>query len=148
MITSTGLSEIAMGCRLLSKLDIKKCFEINDAGMLYLSQFSHSLRQINLSYCSVTDIGLLSLSSISGLQNMTIVHLAGMTPNGLMATLMVCGGLTKVKLHEAFKSMVPPHMIKNVQARGCVFQWIDKPFKVEVEPCDVWKQQSQDVLVR
>ncbi|XP_066359028.1 F-box/LRR-repeat protein 3-like [Miscanthus floridulus] len=148
MITSTGLSEIAMGCRLLSKLDIKKCFEINDVGMLYLSQFSHSLRQINLSYCSVTDIGLLSLSSISGLQNMTIVHLAGITPNGVTATLMVCGCLTKVKLHEAFKSMIPPHMIKNVEARGCVFQWIDKPFKVEVEPCDVWKQQSQDVLVR
>ncbi|CAD6269072.1 unnamed protein product [Miscanthus lutarioriparius] len=148
MITSTGLSEIAMGCRLLSKLDIKKCFEINDVGMLYLSQFSHSLRQINLSYCSVTDIGLLSLSSISGLQNMTIVHLAGITPNGVTATLMVCGCLTKVKLHEAFKSMMPPHMIKNVEARGCVFQWIDKPFKVEVEPCDVWKQQSQDVLVR
>ncbi|ONM42072.1 hypothetical protein ZEAMMB73_Zm00001d044625 [Zea mays] len=84
-----------MGCRLLSKLDIKKCFGINDVGMLYLSQFAHSLRQINLSYCSVTDVGLLSLSSISGLQNMTIVHLA-----------------------------------------------------VEVEPCDVWKQQSQDVLVR
>ena len=161
MITSTGLSEIAMGCRLLSKLDIKKCFEINDVGMLYLSQFSHSLRQvlvlfscncnwnlivpcmfrncantvsvssqINLSYCSVTDIGLLSLSSISGLQNMTIVHLAGITPNGVTATLMVCGCLTKVKLHEAFKSMMPAHMIKNVEARGCVFQWTDKPFKV------------------
>ncbi|CAM0152185.1 unnamed protein product [Urochloa decumbens] len=147
-VSSAGLSEIAMGCRLLSKLDIKKCFEINDVGMLYLSQFSHCLRQINLSYCSVTDIGLLSLSSICGLQNMTIVHLAGITPNGLIAALMVCGGLTKVKLHEAFKSMMHPRMLKNVEARGCVFQWIDKPFKVEVEPCDVWKQQSQDVLVR
>ncbi|ONM20096.1 F-box/LRR-repeat protein 3 [Zea mays] len=129
-VSSIGLSETAMGCRLLSKLDIKKCFGINDAGMLYLSQFSHSLRQINLSYCSVTDIGLLSLSCISGLQNMTIVHVAGITPNGLAATLMVCGGLTKVKLHEAFRSMMLPHMIKNVEARGCVFQWIDKPFKV------------------
>ena len=55
MITSTGLSEIAMGCRLLSKLDIKKCFEINDVGMLYLSQFSHSLRQV-LSFSPVTRI--------------------------------------------------------------------------------------------
>jgi len=53
MITSSGLSEIAMGCRLLSKLDIKKCFEINDVGMLYLSQFSHSLRQV-LSFSPVT----------------------------------------------------------------------------------------------
>jgi hypothetical protein len=43
---------------------------------------------------------------------------------------MVCGCLTKVKRHEAFKSMMPAHMIKNVEARGCVFQWIDKPFKL------------------
>ncbi|TVU51560.1 hypothetical protein EJB05_02995, partial [Eragrostis curvula] len=147
-VSSCGISEVAMGCRLLSKLDIKKCFEINDVGMLYISQFSHSLRQINLSYCSVTDIGLLSLSSICGLQNMTIIHLAGITPNGLIAALMVCGGLTKVKLNAAFKSMMPPHMLRNVEARGCVFQWINKPYKVELEPCDVWKQQSRDVLVR
>lgn len=46
------------------------------------------------------------------------------------ATLMVCGCLTKVKLHEEFKSMMPAHMIKNVEALGCVFQWIDKSFKV------------------
>jgi hypothetical protein len=56
---------------------------------------------------------------------MTIVHLAGMTPNGLMAALMVCGGLTKVKLHKAFKPMMPLHMLKNVEARGCSFQWIN-----------------------
>jgi len=61
---------------------------------------------------------------------MTIVHLAGITPNGLTAALMVCGGLTKVKLHEAFKSMMPAHMLKSVEARGCIFQWINKPFKV------------------
>ncbi|KAF7071755.1 hypothetical protein CFC21_077008, partial [Triticum aestivum] len=158
-VSSAGLSEIAIGCRLLAELDVKKCFAINDVGMLFLSQFSHSLRQINLSYCSVTDIGLLSLSSICGLQNMTIVHLAGITPNGLMAALMVSGGLTRVKLHAAFRSMMPPHMLKVVEARGCAFQWIDKPFKiyqltsvwslqVEQERCDIWQQQSRDVLVR
>jgi len=146
-VLSSGLSEIATGCRLLAKLDIKKCFAINDVGMLFLSQFSRSLRQINLSYCSVTDIGLLSLSSICGLQSMTIVHLAGITPNGLTSALMVCGGLRMVKLHSAFRYMMPPHMLKVVEARGCVFQWIDKPFQVEQERCDIWKQQSQDVLV-
>ncbi|RCV36889.1 hypothetical protein SETIT_8G017600v2 [Setaria italica] len=52
-VSSTGLSGIAMGCRLLSKLDIKKCFEINDVGMLYLSQFSHSLRQVEVEPCDV-----------------------------------------------------------------------------------------------
>uniref|UniRef100_J3NAR5 F-box/LRR-repeat protein 15-like leucin rich repeat domain-containing protein n=1 Tax=Oryza brachyantha TaxID=4533 RepID=J3NAR5_ORYBR len=147
MVSSAGLAEIATGCRLLSKLDIKKCFKINDLGMIFLSQFSHNLRQINLSYCSVTDIGLISLSSIFGLQNVTIVHLSGVTPNGLIAALMVCG-LRKVKLHEAFKAMVPLQMLKVVEARGCIFQWINKPYQVALEPCDVWKQQSQDLLVQ
>jgi F-box and leucine-rich repeat protein 2/20 len=56
-VSSIGLSEIAMGCRLLSKLDIKKCFGINDVGMLYLSQFAHSLRQV-LSFSPVTVTGI------------------------------------------------------------------------------------------
>ncbi|KAG7010484.1 F-box/LRR-repeat protein 3, partial [Cucurbita argyrosperma subsp. argyrosperma] len=56
---------------------------------------------INLSYCSVTDVGLLSLASINCLRNMTILHLAGLTPDGLTAALLVCGGLRKVKLHLA-----------------------------------------------
>jgi hypothetical protein len=75
---------------------------------------------------------------------MTIVHLAGITPNGLTATRMVCGCLTKVKLHEAFKSMMPAHMInKNVEAHGCVFQWIHKPFM----PClDAYVSSSINVL--
>jgi len=91
------------------------CMFCNCDNTIYVSS------QINLSYCSVTDIGLLSLSSISGLQNMTIVHLAGITPNGVTATLMVCGCLTKVKLHEAFKSMMPPHMIKKILRHEGVF---------------------------
>jgi F-box/leucine-rich repeat protein 2/20 len=55
MVSSAGLSEIATGCRLLSKLDIKKCFEINDMGMIFLSQFSHNLRQV-LAHSAVKEI--------------------------------------------------------------------------------------------
>jgi F-box and leucine-rich repeat protein 2/20 len=54
-VSSSGISEIAMGCRLLSKLDIKKCFDINDVGMLYISQFSHCLRQV-LAFTFVAEI--------------------------------------------------------------------------------------------
>jgi F-box/leucine-rich repeat protein 2/20 len=60
---------------------------------------------------------------------MTIVHLAGITPHGLTTSLMVYGCLTKVKLHEAFKSTIP-HMIKNVEARSCAFPWINELLKV------------------
>ncbi|EXB78511.1 hypothetical protein L484_011134 [Morus notabilis] len=133
-ISSEGLSAIAIGCRQLTVLDIKKCFNINDSAMHPLAQFSQNLKQINLSYCSVTDVGLLSVTRINRLQNMTILHLAGLTPNGLAAALLTCGGLTKVKLHTSFRPLLPKHIFKYMEARGCVFHWREKAFEVEIDP--------------
>lgn len=45
-ITAIGLSAIAMGCRQLAMLDIKKCFNINDNGMIPLAQYSQNLKQV------------------------------------------------------------------------------------------------------
>lgn len=45
-VSSIGLSAIARGCRRLTLLDIKKCHNINDNGMLSLAQFSPNLRQV------------------------------------------------------------------------------------------------------
>jgi len=45
-VSSKGLSAIAVGCRQLMVLDIKKCFNINDTAMLSLAQFSQNLKQV------------------------------------------------------------------------------------------------------
>lgn len=45
-LTSLGLGAIAVACKQLTKLDIKKCCNINDAGMVPLAQYSHNLRQV------------------------------------------------------------------------------------------------------
>lgn len=140
LITSLGLAAIAVGCKQLNKLDIKKCHNIDDAGMIPLAHFSQNLRQINLSYTSVTDVGLLSLASISCLQSMTILHLKGLTPSGLAAALLACGGLTKVKLQVSFKSQLPQPLFDHLEARGCVFQWRKKVFQAELDP-KCWKLQ-------
>ncbi|KAJ4704322.1 F-box/LRR-repeat protein 3 [Melia azedarach] len=145
LITSLGLAAIAVGCRQLTKLDIKWCHNINDVGMLPLAHFSQNLRQINLSYTSVTDVGLLSLASISCLQNMTILHLTGLTPGGLAAALLACGGLTKVKLQASFKSLLPQTLSEHLEARGCVFQWREKVFQAELDP-RCWKMQLEDIV--
>lgn len=158
-ITSLGLAAIAVGCKQLIKLDIKKCQNIDDAGMLPLAHFSQNLRQvfslyhltslldfiatsdisgccqffslqITLSYSSVTDVGLLSLASISCLQSLTVLHLNGLTSSGLAAALLACGGLTKVKLHLSFKSLLPQPLLEHLEARGCAFEWRDKEFQV------------------
>ncbi|KAI7979487.1 F-box/LRR-repeat protein 3 [Camellia lanceoleosa] len=145
LITSFGLAAIATGCKQLTKLDIKKCYTVNDAGMIPLSHFSQNLKQINLSYSSVTDVGLLSLASISCLQSMTILHLKGLTPKGLAAALLACGGLTKVKLQASFKSLLPPPLFEHLEARGCSFQWRDKLFQAELDDSRCWKLQLEDI---
>ncbi|CAK9150452.1 unnamed protein product [Ilex paraguariensis] len=144
LITSLGLAAIAVGCKQLTKLDIKKCYNINDSGMIPLAHFSQNLRQINFSFTSVTNVGLLSLASISCLQSMTILHLKGLTPSGLAATLLACGGLTKVKLQASFKTLLPQRLFEHLEARGCVFQWRDKVFQAELDPM-CWKLQLEDV---
>ncbi|XP_077213632.1 RNI-like superfamily protein [Tasmannia lanceolata] len=144
-VSSVGLSAIALGCKQITKLDIKKCYNVNDAGMLPLARLSQNLQQINLSYCSVTDVGLLALASISCLQNMTILHLRGLTANGLAAALLACEGLTKVKLLASFKSFLSQPLIEHIEARGCTFQWRDKPFQVDVDSMN-WKQHSEDII--
>lgn len=144
LVTSFGLAAVAVGCKQLTKLDIKNCRNIDDAGMIPLAHFSLNLKQINLSYTSVTDVGLLSLASISSLQNITILHLKGLSPGGLGAALLACGGLTKVKLQTSFKPLLPQPLLQHLEARGCVFQWREKPFQAEVDPI-CWKIQLDNL---
>lgn len=61
---------------------------------------------------------------------MTILHLSGLTPNGLAAALLACRGLTKVKLHASFKPLLPQSLFEYMEARGCVLRWRDKAFQV------------------
>lgn len=145
LITYFGLAAIAAGCKQLTKLDIKKCYKIDDSAMISLAHFSQNLKMINLSYSSVTDVGLVSLASISCLQSLTILHLKGLTPSGLAAALLACGGLTKVKLHASFKSSLPRPLFEHLEARGCVFQWRDKEFQAELDP-KCWKLRLEDMV--
>ncbi|XP_022767835.1 F-box/LRR-repeat protein 3-like [Durio zibethinus] len=145
LITSLGLTAVVVGCKELTKLDIKKCHNIDDAGMIPLAHFSQNLRQINLSHSSVTDVGLLSLTSIGCLQNITILHLKGLTPCGLAAFLLACGGLTKVKLQAAFRWLLPHPLVEHLEARGCMFHWRDKVLQVELDP-KCWKLQLENPM--
>lgn len=45
-VSSVGISAIAIGCRQLMVLDIKKCVCINDDGMVPLAKFSQNLKQV------------------------------------------------------------------------------------------------------
>ncbi|KAL2488572.1 F-box/LRR-repeat protein 3 [Forsythia ovata] len=133
-VSSVGLSAIATNCKQLTVLDIKKCCNIDDTGMVSLARCSQYLKQINLSYCPVTDVGLLALASISRMQNMTILHVTGLTSNGILAALLAFRGLMKVKLHISFKSLIPRSVFSVMEHRGCTFHWRNKAFQVETDP--------------
>ena len=92
--------------------------------------FSYLFLQINLSYTKVTDVGLLTLATISCLQSLTILHKIGLTHGGIATALLSFGGLTKAKLHFYFKSLLPEPLLKHLETRGCVFQWRDKTLEV------------------
>lgn len=96
----------------------------------FFSYAFNLLLQINLSYCSVTDVGFMALSSINSLQTITILHLSGLTANGLAAALLACRGLRKVKLHNSFRSLLPGSLVDYMETHGCVFHWRDKAFQV------------------
>lgn len=46
LVTSLGLAAIAVGCKRLMKLDIKKCHNIDDTWMIPFAHFSQNLRQV------------------------------------------------------------------------------------------------------
>ncbi|CAH8354599.1 unnamed protein product [Eruca vesicaria subsp. sativa] len=145
-ITCQGLAAIAVRCKRLTKLDLKKCPYINDSGLLTLAHFSQSLKQISVSETGVTDVGLVSLANIGCLQNIAAVNTRGLSPSGVSAALVGCGGLRKVKLHASLRSLLPPTLINHMEARGCAFLWKDNnnnTLQAELDP-KYWKLQLEE----
>lgn len=128
--TCSLLSTLATGTHDYQSGPDKTCLKKESCLLTIVVLFT--FLQINLSYSSVTDVGLLTLASLGCLQSLTILHFRGLTPSGLSAALLACGGLTKVKLHASIKSSLPPPLFRYLEARGCSFQWRDKEFQVYV----------------
>ncbi|ESQ40042.1 hypothetical protein EUTSA_v10012898mg [Eutrema salsugineum] len=144
-ITSQGLAPIAVGCKRLAKLDVKKCPNINDSGLLALAHFSQSLKQISVSETGVSEVGVVWLTKIGSLQNIAVVKTSGLSPSGVAAALLSCGGLRKAKLHASLRSLLPPSLIQHLEARGCAFLWKDNnTLQTELDP-KYWKLQLEDI---
>lgn len=56
LITSLGIAAIAVGCKHLTRLDIKKCININDFGVLPLAHFSQNLKEVPYISCIIVQI--------------------------------------------------------------------------------------------
>ncbi|CAO2150007.1 unnamed protein product [Urochloa humidicola] len=76
-ITGIGITSIAVGCTSLIELDLKRCYSVDAAALWALSRYSQNLRQLTISYCQVTGLGLCHLlGSLRSLQDVKMVHLS------------------------------------------------------------------------
>ncbi|WVZ50025.1 hypothetical protein U9M48_001324 [Paspalum notatum var. saurae] len=128
-ITGIGITSIAIGCTSLVELDLKRCYSVDDAGLWALSRYSQNLRQLTISYCQVTGLGLCHLlGSLRCLQDVKMVHLSWVSIEGFeMALRAGCGRLKKLKLLGGLRSVLSPELLQMLQACGCRVRWVDKP---------------------
>ncbi|XP_066338546.1 F-box/LRR-repeat protein 3-like [Miscanthus floridulus] len=128
-ITGIGITSIAIGCTSLIELDLKRCYSVDDAGLWALSRYSQNLRQLTISYCQVTGLGLCHLlGSLRCLQDVKMVHLSWVSIEGFeMALRAACGRLKKLKLLDGLRSVLSTELLQMLQACGCRVRWVDKP---------------------
>ncbi|KAJ0976292.1 hypothetical protein J5N97_018257 [Dioscorea zingiberensis] len=128
-LTSLGIAAIAIGCPRLVELDMKRCTSVGDIGFQALARYSLNLRQINISYCNISEMVLIRLLwNLRCLQDVKLVHLTQVRREGFMLALRTClDKLKKLKLPSNLRNVISPALIQILQDRGCRIRWVDKP---------------------
>ncbi|XP_037433159.1 F-box/LRR-repeat protein 3 isoform X1 [Triticum urartu] len=128
-ITGIGISSVVIGCKSLVELDLKRCYSVDDSGLWALARYALNLRQLTISYCQVTGLGLCHLlSSLRCLQDVKMVHLSWVSIEGFeMALRAACGRLKKLKILSGLKTVLSPDLLQLLQACGCRIRWVNKP---------------------
>ncbi|XP_031485844.1 F-box/LRR-repeat protein 3-like [Nymphaea colorata] len=127
-VTCLGMALMARGCTRLAQLDIKRCYAINDLGIWALARHAINLRQVNISYCRISDGGLyLLFSELKCLQDVKMLHLTRVSLDGFELALRASESVKKVKMLDALKYLLSPDLIHMLQTRGCKFRWLNKP---------------------
>ncbi|XP_057439331.1 F-box/LRR-repeat protein 3 isoform X2 [Lotus japonicus] len=124
-ITSIGVKAVAIGCTRLADLDLKQCEKVDDSGFCALAFYSQNLRQINMSYCNVSDVALfLLMGNLKRLQDAKLVHLAKVTVQGLeLALRACCGRIKKVKLQSSLRFLLSSEILETFHARRSKIRW-------------------------
>ncbi|PKA54941.1 F-box/LRR-repeat protein 3 [Apostasia shenzhenica] len=128
-ITAAGITAVSMGCKSLVELDLKHCSSLDDSALFALAQYSQHLRQINISNCLVSGLGLCKLlGSLRCLQDVKLVQLSHVSVEGFELALRASSGrFKKVKLVSTLRQLLSPGLLQMLQARGCRIRWMDKP---------------------
>ncbi|XP_073008897.1 F-box/LRR-repeat protein 3 isoform X2 [Typha latifolia] len=128
-ITSSGITAVAIGCKSLVELDLKRCYSVDDAGLWALARYALNLRQLTISYCPVTGLGLCNLlGSLRCLQDVKLVHLSWVSIEGFELALRAsCGKLKKLKLLSGLRDVLSSELLQMLQTHGCRIRWVNKP---------------------
>ncbi|KGN66042.1 F-box/LRR-repeat protein 3 isoform X1 [Cucumis sativus] len=124
-VTSVGLTAVAAGCKRLVDLDMKQCQNVDDAGFWALASYAHNLRQLNVSSCAVSDVGLcMMMGNLTCLQDVKLVNLNKVSVRGFdLALRTCCLRIKKVKLHASLRFMLSSETLEILNAWGCKIRW-------------------------
>lgn len=81
--------------------------------------------QINMSYCSVSDVGLcMVMGNLTRLQDAKLVHLTKVTLKGFELALRASSvRIRKVKLIRPLRCLLSSEILETLHARGCKIRW-------------------------
>ncbi|CAI5473457.1 unnamed protein product [Closterium sp. Yama58-4] len=123
-VRDAALIAIARHCPRLRNLE---CTGVDDAGFIALAHGCPDLQQANLSYTSISDAGLGAMAGMACMTKFNLVHCSRLSMPGLEAALTRCVGLKKVKLLQAWRPLLSPQLLADLEESGCRFRWMDKP---------------------
>ncbi|KAK4782548.1 hypothetical protein SAY86_016650 [Trapa natans] len=124
-VTCLGITALAAGCKRLANLDMKHCQSVNDSGFWALAHHSQNLRQVNLSYSNISDLGLcMMMGNLTRLQDAKLLHLSNVTVQGFeLALRACCMRIKKVKLVTSLRYRLSREIIETLHSRGCKIRW-------------------------
>eukprot|EP00899_Mesostigma_viride_P006221 jgi/Mesvir1/155/Mv13516-RA.2 len=101
-VTDAGLRAVAIGCRDLRSVNVKGCAQVTDAGVKYLARHSPQLEELNLGFCGlITDGGLSRLArGCPGLTALTLTFKQSVTDAGIRSVAERCKGLRRLKVRQ------------------------------------------------
>uniref|UniRef100_A0A9I9DA16 F-box/LRR-repeat protein 15-like leucin rich repeat domain-containing protein n=1 Tax=Cucumis melo TaxID=3656 RepID=A0A9I9DA16_CUCME len=124
-VTGVGLTAVAAGCKRLVDLDMKQCQNVDDSGFWALASYAHNLRQLNVSSCAVSDVGLcMMMGNLTCLQDVKLVNLNKVSVRGFdLALRTCCLRIKKVKLHASLRFTLSSEILEILNAWGCKIRW-------------------------
>jgi Leucine-rich repeat (LRR) protein len=81
-VSDPSLAPLPLHCPALSHIDLSSCYSVTDEALCHIAG-ARALQTLLLRFCKVTDLGLESLSALTGLEHLDISYCESITDEGV-----------------------------------------------------------------